>query len=184
MSRIGIQPVQIPSGVNITVDDNNEVHVKGPKGEISRLIDPAIKVDVNEQEVVLSRSNNVKKVKALHGLSRALVNNMVEGVSEGFSITLEFIGVGYRAEAKGQVLEMSVGYSHDIHFEVPEEIKLEAKTERRSNPKVTLTSHDKELLGEVAARLRRLRPPEPYKGKGIRYVDEWVRRKAGKAGNV
>lgn len=184
MSRIGLQPIEIPSGVNISVDDNNEVHVKGPKGEISRVIDPAIQVEVKEQEVVLTRSSNVKKVKSLHGLSRAIINNMVEGVSNGFSIRLEFNGVGYRAEAKDQILEMSVGFSHDIHFEVPEEIKLESKTERRSNPKVTLTSHDKELLGEVAAKIRGLRPPEPYKGKGIRYVDEWIRRKAGKAGNV
>ncbi|MBS3806316.1 MAG: 50S ribosomal protein L6 [Bacteroidales bacterium] len=184
MSRIGTQPIEIPSGVNISVDDNNEVHVKGPKGEISRVIDPAIQVEVKEQEVVLTRSSNVKKVKALHGLSRAIINNMVEGVSNGFSIQLEFNGVGYRAEAKGQILEMSVGFSHDIHFEVPQEIQLESKTERRSNPKVTLTSHDKELLGEVAAKIRGLRPPEPYKGKGIRYVDEWIRRKAGKAGNV
>ena len=184
MSRIGIQPIEIPAGVNISVDQNNEVHVKGPKGEISRLIDPAIQVEVKEQEVVLTRNSNVKKVKALHGLSRALVSNMVEGVANGFSLQLEFNGVGYRAEAKGQILEMSIGYSHDIHFEVPDEIQLEAKTERRSNPKVTLTSHDKELLGEVAAKIRGLRPPEPYKGKGIRYVDEWIRRKAGKAGNV
>jgi large subunit ribosomal protein L6 len=109
---------------------------------------------------------------------------MVTGVSQGYSIQLEFNGVGYRAEAKGQILEMSIGYSHDVHFEIPEEVQLEAKTERRSNPKVTLTSHDKELLGEVAAKIRGLRPPEPYKGKGIRYVDEWIRRKAGKAGNV
>jgi large subunit ribosomal protein L6 len=184
MSRIGIQPIQIPSGVEVKVDDNNEVHVKGPKGEISRIIEPSINIEVNDGEVVLSRKSEVKKVRALHGLSRALVNNMVVGVSEGYSITLEFNGVGYRAEAKGQILEMSVGYSHDIHFEVPEEIKLEAKTERRSNPKVTLTSHDKELLGEVAAKIRAIRPPEPYKAKGIRYVDEWIRRKAGKAGNV
>ncbi len=184
MSRIGIQPIEIPSGVSVSVDDNNEVHVKGPKGEISRVIDPAIQVEVNEQQVVLSRKSNVKKVKALHGLSRALINNMVTGVSQGYSVQLEFNGVGYRAEAKGQILEMSIGYSHDVHFEIPEEVQLEAKTERRSNPKVTLSSHDKELLGEVAAKIRGLRPPEPYKGKGIRYVDEWIRRKAGKAGNV
>ena len=184
MSRIGIQPIEIPSGVSVSVDDNNEVHVKGPKGEISRVIDPAIQVEVNQQQVVLSRKSNVKKVKALHGLSRALINNMVTGVSQGYSVQLEFNGVGYRAEAKGQILEMSIGYSHDVHFEIPEEVQLEAKTERRSNPKVTLSSHDKELLGEVAAKIRGLRPPEPYKGKGIRYVDEWIRRKAGKAGNV
>lgn len=183
MSRIGLLPVQIPEGVNVTVNDN-EVHVKGPKGELKRKVDPAINVEVKDQEVKVTRSSDIKKYKSLHGLYRSLINNMVEGVSKGYEIQLEFEGVGFRAEAKGQILEMNVGYSHSIHFEIPEEIKVEAKTERRSNPKVTLTSHDKELLGMVAAKIRALRPPEPYKGKGIRYVGEWIRRKAGKAGNV
>lgn len=184
MSRIGILPVQIPDGVNISVSDKNEVHVKGPKGELTRLVDPAIKINVEENQITLERANESKKQKSLHGLYRVLIANMVEGVSNGFSITLEFNGVGYRAEAKGQVLEMNVGYSHEIHFEIPEEVKVEAKTERRSNPKVTFTSHDNELLGMVAAKVRALRPPEPYKGKGIKYEGEWIRRKAGKAGNV
>jgi large subunit ribosomal protein L6 len=184
MSRIGVLPINIPEGVNVSVSDKNEVSVKGPKGEITRVIDPSVSVEVKENQIVLSRASDSKKHKALHGLSRALINNMVEGVSQGYSIQLEFDGVGYRAEAKGQVLEMSIGYSHDVHFEVPEEVQLEAKTERRSNPKVTLTSHDKELIGQVAAKIRSLRPPEPYKGKGIKYVGEHIRRKAGKAGNV
>ncbi|MFO8236343.1 MAG: 50S ribosomal protein L6 [Bacteroidales bacterium] len=184
MSRIGVLPVQIPDGVNVNVNESNEVHVKGPKGELTRKVDPAINVEVKEQEVVLSRSSDIKKYKSLHGLYRSLINNMVEGVSKGYQIQLELEGVGFRAEAKGQILEMNIGYSHPIHFEIPEEITVEAKTERRSNPKVTLTSHDKELLGMVAAKIRALRPPEPYKAKGIKYVGEWIRRKAGKAGNV
>ena len=184
MSRIGVLPVQIPEGVNITVNNDNAVHVKGPRGELTRIVDRAINVEVKDSEVLLSRSTDQKKIKSLHGLYRSLINNMVEGVSKGYEIQLEFDGVGFRAEANGQVLEMSIGYSHPIHFEVPEDVKLEAKTERRSNPKVILTSHDKELVGLVAAKIRALRPPEPYKGKGIRYVGEWIRRKAGKAGNV
>ena len=184
MSRIGVLPIKIPENVNLNVDDKNEVHVKGPKGEMTRWVDPAIKINLDEDQVTLERATESKKHKSLHGLYRVLINNMVEGVSEGFSITLEFVGVGFRAEAKGQILEMNVGYSHEIHFLLPDEIKVEAKTERRSNPKVTLSSHDKELLGMVAAKVRALRPPEPYKGKGIKYTGEWIRRKAGKAGNV
>jgi large subunit ribosomal protein L6 len=184
MSRIGVLPIKVPEGVNVNVNDKNEVNVKGPKGELTRWVDPAIKVNAEDDQITLERASESKKHKSLHGLYRVLVYNMVEGVSNGFSITLEFNGVGFRAEAKGQVLEMNVGYSHEIHFEIPEEVKVEAKTERRSNPKVTFTSHDKELLGAVAAKVRALRPPEPYKGKGIKYVGEWIRRKAGKAGNV
>ena len=181
MSRIGVLPVQIPEGVNVSVNNDNLVQVKGPKGELSRKIDPSIRVEVADDQVVVSRTNNVKKVKSLHGLYRALINNMVEGVSKGYEIQLEFDGVGFRAEAKGQILEMNVGYSHPIHFEIPEEVKIEAKTERRSNPKVTLSSHDKELVGLVAAKIRSLRPPEPYKGKGIKFRGEQLRRKAGKS---
>ena len=184
MSRIGVLPVNIPEGVEVSVNDKNEVLVKGPKGEISRVFEPSISIEVKEGQVLLSRASDSKKHKSLHGLSRALIAGMVEGVSQGYTIQLEFDGVGYRAEAKGQILEMSVGFSHDIHFEVPEEVKVEAKTERRSNPKVTLSSHDKELVGQVAAKIRGIRPPEPYKGRGIKYVGERIRRKAGKAGNV
>ena len=184
MSRIGVLPINIPEGVDVSVNDKNEVHVKGPKGEITRIFEPSISIEVKDGQVVLSRASDSKKHKSLHGLSRALIAGMVEGVSQGYTIQLEFDGVGYRAEAKGQILEMSVGFSHDIHFEVPEEVKLEAKTERRSNPKITLTSHDKELIGQVAAKIRSIRPPEPYKGRGIKYVGERIRRKAGKAGNV
>ncbi len=184
MSRIGVLPIKIPENVNLNVNEKNEVHVKGPKGELKRWVDPAIKINADEDQVTLERATESKKHKSLHGLYRVLINNMVEGVSDGFSITLEFVGVGFRAEAKGQILEMNVGYSHEIHFLLPEEIQVEAKTERRSNPKVTFSSHDKELLGMVAAKVRALRPPEPYKGKGIKYTGEWIRRKAGKAGNV
>ena len=184
MSRIGGLPIKIPQGVNINVNDKNEVHVKGPKGEITRWVDPAIQIKTEEEQIILERASESKKHKSLHGLYRALLNNMVEGVSEGFSIQLEFNGVGFRAEAKGQILEMNVGFSHEIHFEIPEEVKVETVTERRSNPKVTFSSHDKELLGMVAAKVRAIRPPEPYKGKGIKYVGEWIRRKAGKAGSV
>ena len=184
MSRIGVLPVNIPEGVNISVSEKNEVHVKGPKGEISRIFDPSVTIEVKDGQILLSRASNSKRHKSLHGLSRSLIHGMVEGVSNGYSLQLEFDGVGYRAEAKGQILEMSIGYSHDIHFEIPEEVQVEAKTERRRNPRVTLTSYDKELLGQVAAKIRSMRPPEPYKGKGIKYVGEWIRRKAGKAGNV
>lgn len=184
MSRIGVLPVKIPEGVNVSVNDKNEINVKGPKGEITKIFDPAMKIRVEDDNVVVERATDNKKHKSLHGLTRVLLQNMVEGVSKGYQIQLEFNGVGYRAEAKGQILEMSIGYSHEIHFEIPQEVKVEAKTERRSNPKVTLTSHDKELVGLVAAKIRALRPPEPYKGKGIKYVGEWIRRKAGKAGSV
>jgi large subunit ribosomal protein L6 len=184
MSRIGVLPVNIPENVQVSVSEKNQVHVQGPKGEISRTFDPAISIEIKDSQVRLSRATESKKHKSLHGLSRALIYNMVHGVSQGYTVQIEFNGVGYRAEAKGQILEMSIGYSHDIHFEVPEEVKLEAKTERRSNPKVTLTSHDKELIGQIAAKIRALRPPEPYKGRGIKYAGERIRRKAGKAGNV
>ena len=134
--------------------------------------------------ISISRPTEQKRHKALHGLYRSLINNMIIGVSQGYTIQQEFVGVGYKAEAKGQILEMSLGYSHDIHFRLPKEIKLEAKTERRSNPIVTLSSADKQLIGQVAAKIRSLRPPEPYKGKGIKYVGEQIRKKAGKSASV
>jgi large subunit ribosomal protein L6 len=141
-------------------------------------------VKIEEGVITVSRPTEQKRHKALHGLYRSLINNMIIGVSQGYTIQQEFVGVGYKAEAKGQVLEMSLGYSHDIHFRLPKEIKLEAKTERRSNPVVTLTSADKQLIGQVAAKIRSLRPPEPYKGKGIRFVGEQIRKKAGKSASV
>ncbi len=184
MSRIGILPIDLPSGVTVTVSETNEVKVKGPKGEISQQVDPDIKVEVKDNQVVVERPSESKNHKSLHGLYRSLINNMVVGVSEGYTLKQEFVGVGYRAEAKGQVLEMSLGFSHDIHFQIPEEVKVEAVQERRQNPIVTLTSVNKQLVGEVAAKIRSLRPPEPYKGKGIKFVGEQLRRKAGKSASV
>ena len=184
MSRIGKLPVELPSGVTVTVDDANVVTVKGPLGSLSQKIDDDIKVEVENNTLALSRPNDEKRLKSLHGLYRALIANMVVGVSKGYRKELELVGVGYRAEASGQRLEMSLGYSHDIIMELPQEIKVETKTEKRSNPIITLSSIDKQLIGHVAAKIRSLRPPEPYKGKGIKFVGEQLRRKAGKSAGV
>ena len=184
MSRIGFLPVVIPEGVSVTVDDNNLVTVKGQLGELSQKVDKEITVSIQESVLTVSRPSETKEHKSKHGLYRSLIFNMVDGVSKGYEIKQEFFGVGYRAEAKGQQLEMSLGFSHDIIFELPPEVKVEANTERRANPIVTLRSADKQLLGHVAAKIRSFRPPEPYKGKGIRYVGEHIRRKAGKAASV
>ncbi len=184
MSRIGKLPVNLPSGVTITVDDANMVSVKGPLGTLSQKVDSDIRVEVEDSVITLSRPNDEKRLKSLHGLYRALIDNMVVGVSQGYRKDLELVGVGYRAEAKGQQLEMSLGYSHDIIMELPQEIKVETKTEKRSNPVITLTSIDKQLIGHIAAKIRSLRPPEPYKGKGIKFVGEQLRRKAGKSAGV
>jgi len=184
MSRIGNLPVSLPSGVTVDVTDDNTVNLKGPLGELSVNVDKEIKVEVEDNAVNVKRPSESKKHKSLHGLYRALINNAVVGVSEGYTKQLELVGVGYRAEAKGQRLELSVGLSHDIVIELPAEIKVEAKTERRSNPVITLTSVDKQLIGHVAAKIRSLRPPEPYKGKGIKFVGEHIRRKAGKSASV
>ncbi len=184
MSRIGKLPVSLPKGVSIVVDDSNVISVKGPLGELKQGIDKDIKVEVVNNDIILSRPSESKSHKSLHGLSRALIANMVTGVSQGFKKELELVGVGYRAEAKGQMLEMSLGYSHEIILEVPQEVKVETRTERRSNPIITLTCMDKQLIGHVAAKIRSLRPPEPYKGKGIKFVGEQLRRKAGKSASV
>jgi large subunit ribosomal protein L6 len=184
MSRIGKLPVNLPSGVTITVSDDNVVSVKGPLGTLSQKVDSDIKVEVENNTIILSRPNDEKRLKSLHGLYRALIANMVVGVSKGYRKDLELVGVGYRAEANGQRLEMSLGYSHDIIMELPQEIKVETKTEKRSNPVITLSSIDKQLIGHVAAKIRSLRPPEPYKGKGIKFVGEQLRRKAGKSAGV
>jgi large subunit ribosomal protein L6 len=184
MSRIGILPISLPQGVTVNVDAENLVTVKGPKGELQQQVNKSITLKVEEQEVVVERADEQIKSKAMHGLYRSLINNMVKGVSEGYTIKLELVGVGYRAETKGQVLELSLGYSHDIHFWIPAEVTVEAKTERRSNPVITLTSIDKQLIGQVAAKIRSFRPPEPYKGKGIKFVGEQLRRKAGKSAAV
>jgi large subunit ribosomal protein L6 len=184
MSRIGKLPVNLPSGVTISVDDANVVSVKGPLGTLSQKVDRDIRVEVENNEIILSRPNDEKRLKSLHGLYRALIDYMVVGVSKGYRKDLELVGVGYRAEANGQRLEMSLGYSHDIVMELPKEVRVETKTEKRSNPIITLSSIDKQLIGHIAAKIRSLRPPEPYKGKGIKFVGEQLRRKAGKSAGV
>ncbi len=181
MSRIGKLPVNLPSGVTVNISDTNLVSVKGPLGELSQKVDGDLKVEVESNQIIITRPSDSKSHKSLHGLYRALIANMVAGVSEGYKKELELVGVGYRAEAKGQRLELSLGYSHDIVIELPTEVKVETKTERRSNPIITLSSIDKQLIGHVAAKIRSLRPPEPYKGKGIKFVGETLRRKAGKS---
>ncbi|HKK58246.1 MAG TPA: 50S ribosomal protein L6 [Salinivirga sp.] len=181
MSRIGKLPIKIPEGVSVEVDKNNVVTVKGPKGELTQTVKGGIEIKVEDGEVTLIRPDESKHQRSMHGLYRSLLNNMVEGVFKGYKIELELVGVGFRAEAKGQMLELSIGYSHHIYFEMPPEIKVEAKTEKRSNPFVTLESCDKQLIGQVAAKIRSLRKPEPYKGKGVKFVGEVLRRKAGKS---
>jgi len=184
MSRIGKLPVNLPKGVTVSVSDTNMVSVKGPLGELTQAVDKDLKVEVVGNEVILSRPSESKNHKSLHGLYRALIHNMVIGVSEGYKKELELVGVGYRAEAKGQNLEMSLGFSHEVILQLPNEVKVETKTERRANPIITLTCIDKQLIGHVAAKIRSLRPPEPYKGKGIKFVGEQLRRKAGKSASV
>jgi len=184
MSRIGILPVDIPAGVSIEVDKDNLVTVKGPKGELTQLVDNKITIKVEDAKVSVSRSTEQKDHKAKHGLYRSLISNMVKGVSEGYTIKQELVGVGYRAEVKNGILELALGFSHDILMKMPAEVKVETITERRSNPVITLTSIDKQLIGQVAAKIRSLRPPEPYKGKGIKFVGEQLRRKAGKTASV
>lgn len=180
MSRIGKQPINLPEGVTVTVSAENVVIVKGAKGELSQEVNPEIKVSVNEGIVSVERPTEQKRHKALHGLYRALINNMVEGVTNGYTKELELVGVGYKAAVSNNVLELNLGYSHNIYMSVPSEVKTDAKMEKGKNPIVTLTSTDKELIGQVAAKIRSLRKIEPYKGKGIRFVGEQIRRKAGK----
>jgi large subunit ribosomal protein L6 len=184
MSRIGKLPVNLSKGVTVNISDDNMVSVKGPLGELTQAVDKDLKVEVVGNEIVLSRPTESKNHKSLHGLYRALIHNMVVGVSEGYKKELELVGVGYRAEAKGQNLEMSLGFSHEVILQLPNEVKVETKTERRANPIITLTCIDKQLIGHVAAKIRSLRPPEPYKGKGIKFVGEQLRRKAGKSASV
>lgn len=184
MSRIGKLPISIPDKVTVTVQPDNTVVVKGPLGELSQKVDPDITVKQEDGQLLVTRPTDQKRHRSLHGLYRALLNNMVTGVSEGFTRKQELVGVGYRAEAKGQILEMSLGYSHSIMLELPKEVKVTTVTEKRSNPIITLQSHDKQLLGQVAAKIRSLRPPEPYKGKGIKFVGEQLRRKAGKSASA
>lgn len=180
MSRIGNAPIDVPQGVEINID-KGLVTVKGPKGELTQDVDSAITVEVSDNEITLKRHTEQKDHKAKHGLYRSLIANMVEGVSKGFKTQQELVGVGYRASNQGQKLELLLGYSHAIVFELPEEIKVTCESERGKNPIVTLESHDKQLIGHVAAKIRSLRKPEPYKGKGIKFVGEQLRRKAGKS---
>jgi len=184
MSRIGKLPVNLPAGVTVTVSDTNVVSVKGPLGTLTQKVDKDLRVEVENNQLIVIRPDEEKRSKSLHGLYRALISNMVIGVTEGYKKELELVGVGYRAEAKGQQLEMSLGYSHDIIMELPKEVTVATRTEKRSNPIVTLTSTDKQLIGHIAAKIRSLRPPEPYKGKGIKFVGEQLRRKAGKSAGV
>jgi large subunit ribosomal protein L6 len=180
MSRVGKAPITIPSGVTISVAANNLVTIKGPKGELVRKVDPDISIKNEAGQIQVERPTNQKRHKALHGLYRALLANMVKGCTEGYTKKMELVGVGYKAAVTGQNLDLSVGYSHNIIFVVPKEIKVSAVTEKGSNPLVTLESHDKELLGAICAKIRSFRAPEPYKGKGIKFQGEVLRRKAGK----
>lgn len=180
MSRIGKAPISIPSGVEIKVEKST-VTVKGPKGELTQKIDPDMKVEIEDGTLTLVRPTDQKRHRAMHGLYRSLINNMVTGVSEGYKISLELHGVGYRASNSGQLLEMSMGYSHPIFFYVPDEVKVVTESVKGKPPRIDLESHDKQLIGQVAAKIRAFRKPEPYKGKGVRFMGEEIRRKAGKA---
>jgi len=183
MSRIGKSPIAIPAGVTVQVKDH-VVSVKGPKGELSQQVNPDIDVKIEDGHVIVTRPDDEREHRAMHGLYRALIHNMVVGVSEGYKKEMELVGVGYRATATGQVLELALGYSHAIFIKLPKEIKVEAKTERNKNPLIILESSDKQLLGQVCAKIRSLRKPEPYKGKGIKFVGEVIRRKSGKSANA
>ena len=183
MSRIGKSPIALPAGVNVQVKDN-VVIVKGPKGELSQEINPDITVKVEDGHIIVERPSDDKDHRSLHGLYRALIHNMVVGVSEGYKKEMELVGVGYRATSTGQVLELALGFSHAIYIKLPKEIKVEAKSERNKNPLIILESADKQLLGQVCAKIRSLRKPEPYKGKGIKFVGEIIRRKSGKSASA
>lgn len=181
MSRIGKQPVVIPTGVTVTVSSENVVTVKGPKGELKETVDRDVTVSVKDGEVLLARPTDQIRHRAMHGLYRSLVSNMVKGVTEGYKKDLELVGVGFKAANTGNVLDLALGYSHNIIFEIPKELKVATLTEKGQNPKIMLEGIDKQLIGQVAAKLRSLRKPEPYKGKGVKYAGEILRRKAGKA---
>lgn len=180
MSRIGKKPINVPSGVTVDVTDKGTVTVKGPKGTLTQDVNPDIQVKVEDNEIVFTRVAESKRHKSLHGLYRSLVYNMVIGVSEGYKKDLELVGVGFKASNQGQILELNLGYSHNIFMAMPVEVSLKTETLKGKNPIVSLESIDKELIGQVAAKIRSLRKVEPYKGKGVRFVGEQVRRKAGK----
>ena len=180
MSRIGKKPIAIPAGVTVTVKDS-VVTVKGPKGELSQEVDRDIEVKVEGAEIIVARPTEQIRHRAMHGLYRSLIANLVKGVTEGYKKELELVGVGFKAANQGNLLDLALGYSHNIVFEIPKELKVSTTTEKGQNPKIFLEGSDKQLIGAVAAKLRSLRKPEPYKGKGVKYSDEIVRRKAGKA---
>jgi len=184
MSRIGKLPIEIPAGVTVNVSKENLVTVKGKLGELSQQVDPEIEVAIEENQVVVKRPTDQKRHRALHGLYRSLLNNMVFGVHQGYEIKLELVGVGYRAESQGQLLDLVLGHSHHTYLSLPDEVKVEAVTDKRNNPIVTLKSCDKQLVGQVAAKIRSFRMPEPYKGKGVKFVGEELRRKAGKSASA
>ncbi|NLJ07042.1 MAG: 50S ribosomal protein L6 [Sphingobacteriales bacterium] len=180
MSRIGKKPVTIPAGVQVNISKGNFITVKGPKGELSRQFSPEMIFKIEGNILTVERPSEQKRHRSLHGLSRTLIANMIHGVSEGFTYQQEVVGVGYKVNSNGQNLEMSLGFSHDVVFILPDEVKVTTETLKGKNPVITLQSHDKELLGLVASKIRALRKPEPYKGKGIKFVNETIRRKAGK----
>ena len=180
MSRIGNAPIEIPAGVTIDISKGNMVTVKGPKGELNQQVDPDLSLEIEDGILTVKRPTDQKRHRAMHGLYRSLVNNMVVGVSDGYVKELELIGVGYRVANTGNLLELTVGYSHPIMFYIPDEVKLETIMEKGKNPTIKLESADKQLIGQIAAKIRSFRKPEPYKGKGIRFKGEEIRRKAGK----
>ncbi len=180
MSRIGKLPIEIPEGIKVEVSKTNLVTVKGKLGELSQQVNPDIKIDIEGTTLTVTRPSDQKRHRSFHGLYRSLIYNMVKGVSEGYEKKMEVIGVGYRASVTGQLLELNVGYSHPIILQFPTDIKVVAEQEKRKNAFITISGADKQLVGQIAAKVRSFRKPEPYKGKGIRYVDEYVRKKVGK----
>ena len=183
MSRIGKLPIVLPAKVEVSIKDD-VITVKGPKGELTQKLNPALSIKVEDGHILVERPNDEREMRAQHGLYRSLIHNMVVGVSEGYKKELELVGVGYRATATGQVIELALGYSHAIYLRLPAEVKVEAKTERNKNPLITLESCDKQLIGQICAKIRTFRKPEPYKGKGIKFVGEVIRRKSGKSASA
>jgi large subunit ribosomal protein L6 len=180
MSRIGKAPIKLPAGVDFKINSNNLVSIKGPKGELHQQIDADITVTLTDSEILVTRPTDHKRHRALHGLYRSLINNMIVGVTTGYIKRQELVGVGFKATNEGNILDLILGFSHHIYFEIPKEITIKTETEKGKNPIITLESADKQLIGQVAAKIRSLRAPEPYKGKGIKFVGEVLRRKAGK----
>jgi large subunit ribosomal protein L6 len=180
MSRIGKAPITLPAGVDINISKGNLVTVKGPKGTLTQQVDPELNITIEDGVLVVTRPTDQKRHRAMHGLYRALINNMVFGVTTGYTVKQELVGVGYKATNDGNILDLTLGFSHHIYFQVPMELKVKTETEKGKNPIITLEGCDKQLIGQVAAKLRSLRKPEPYKGKGIKFVGEQLRRKAGK----